>query len=78
MEIMGVLSLVACCDVSLGKFFFFLDCLTLTMEVLYFFKMLGYTHPVTQHSISEDIILIQYHCDYLRLHLQLIPTGEEG
>jgi len=58
--------------------FLFLDCMILMMEALQFFKMFGYTHPVTECHIPDDFTLIQYHCDYLRLHLQVVPTGEEG
>lgn len=38
-------------------------CLTLTMKVLWSFKMSGITHPVTQHHIPRDLNLEQYHCE---------------
>jgi hypothetical protein len=80
MEIMSILILVACGDVLMCYWasFFFLDRLTLKIEALQFFKMFGYTRPVTWRHIPEDLILRQYHCDNLRMHLQVVPTGEEG
>lgn len=58
---------------------FFLHCLTVKMKTLWYFRMPGATHPVTQYHIpEEDLNLKQQHSQNSRQNLWHFDTWYPG